>query len=507
MLISLSEVLAIPEVAEGNPVVANGDPDGCLVRWVHSSEVFEMGPLLRGGELLLTTGLGLRGLPAMAHERYVDALADAGLAALAFELGRTFSVLPDRLLAAARRRNLVVVTFTEVVPFEVIIEAFHNLVMDREVAGLRRGDRIWNELIDVVTQCRGLPAVVEKAGRLAGGTAYLVGSDGHLVAGPAGVNEAPAATSANSQPVHLHGTTWGTLVIPEARASALRDAVLVRAARAVSVELSRGGRPEDGLAMASGLLRDIVEGRVASSEDLRAQCEAAGFPALPGRPLVALVLVADRRASLRAISTAALRAGRESFGICLGGYVDGELVLITRMPRDGELKFRAGLEAYGANLATGLGDSATCPSVIAGRAVADVDQLADSIREAVEGAAIARRLSLRGTVVLAKDLGVYRLLAKLGHDPELAEFLREQLGPLLDYDASRGSDLVHTLDCYLQSGMAKSATAVSLGVRRQTLYDRLARIEEVLGPEALSDHGKRTALTLALHAWHLRTGA
>jgi hypothetical protein len=43
--------------------------------------------------LLLTTGLGLRGLTAMAHERDIDALADAGLAAFAFELGRTFSAL------------------------------------------------------------------------------------------------------------------------------------------------------------------------------------------------------------------------------------------------------------------------------------------------------------------------------------------------------------------------------------------------------------------------------
>ena len=66
MLVPLSDVLALPEVAAASPVVLVGDPDRTLIRWVHSSEVFEMGPLLRGGEFLLTTGLGLRGTSAIA---------------------------------------------------------------------------------------------------------------------------------------------------------------------------------------------------------------------------------------------------------------------------------------------------------------------------------------------------------------------------------------------------------------------------------------------------------
>lgn len=487
-------------------MVVNGDAKRCLVRWAHSSEVFEMGPLLRGGELLLTTGLGLRGLPAMAHERYIDALADAGLAALAFELGRTFSALPDRLLEAARRRNLTVVTFTEVVPFEVIIEGFHNLVMDREVASLRRGDRIWNELIDVLSHGRGLAGLVAKAGELAGGGAYLVARDGHVAAGPPGAGEAPEATNVNSRPVNLEGATWGYLVIPKGRGSAVRDAVLDRAARAVCLELSRSGLGSDGLATASNLLRDIVERRVASPEELRLRCEGVGFPVIPGRPLMAVCLVADRRVSIHALGAAAQHACREVFGACFRGHVDGELVLVTYLPREGEPKLREALEALQSNLTASFRATSTGVSVLAGASVTDLDKIAESAGEAIEAAAIARRLGLRGRSMLARDLGVYRLLRQLGHDPILADFLRGQLGPLLDYDAARGSELVHTLDCYLQAGMSKSATADSLGVRRQTLYGRLARIEEILGPEALTDYEKRTALGVALHVWHLRTG-
>jgi purine catabolism regulator len=77
---------------------------------------------------------------------------------------------------------------------------------------------------------------------------------------------------------------------------------------------------------------------------------------------------------------------------------------------------------------------------------------------------------------------------------------------LLDHDAHHGTDLVHTLDSYLRHGLAKSETAADLGIRRQTLYNRLDRIDAVLARRALADHDARSALALALQVWRLRTG-
>jgi purine catabolism regulator len=95
-------------------------------------------------------------------------------------------------------------------------------------------------------------------------------------------------------------------------------------------------------------------------------------------------------------------------------------------------------------------------------------------------------------VLLAADVGVHRLLSRLVEDAELETFLDEQLGTLLEHDAQRGSDLVRTLEAYFDHGLSKTHTAAALGVRRQTLYARLARIESLLGGLDLHRRERRT---------------
>ena len=507
MLVPLAEVLALPAVATGSPLVVCGQPDECLVRWVHSSEVFEMGPLLQGGELLLTTGLGLRGTSGADLEAYIDALADAGLAALALELGRTFADIPAPMLRAAQRRNLTLVAFQEVVPFEVVVEAFHELVMDREVAALRVADRIWRELLDTVLSGEGLRALVQRAADLARSEAHLLRRDGRVITASKGATTPPAISATNSRVVEIAGDPWGTLVI-EGRRTQIHTAVLDRAAKALSLELIRTGTAQEGVAVANTLLRDVINDRLPSTDELRSRCEILGFPAQPGQPIIGLAVVGDRRIPSRLLASTAHRACREAFGACIVGHVDDDVLIVTRAPRGGEQNLREQLTAMCAAVSDAV-EHATGYAIItvaAGSAVEDIDGLAKTITQAREVASIARRLGTRRQALLARDLGIYRLLSHFGNEPELTDFMREQIGPLLDHDAEFSSELVLTLDAFLQHGLAKTETATALGIRRQTLYNRLARINAVLGHEALSGHESRTALGLALHAWRLRTG-
>ena len=425
MLVPLSHVLALPEVAAASPAVLFGDPDGTLIRWVHSSEVFEMGPLLTGGELLLTTGLGLRGTSAAAQERYVEALADAGLAALALELGRTFSEVPEGLLRAADRRHLTLVSLREVVPFAVIVETFHRLVMDQEIAGLRRGERIWRELTNGVLDRGGLHALVRRIAELAGGAAFLVARDGRLVAASHPATEVPRATGDNSRPVEFGRASWGTLIL-DTRRGQLRGAVLDRAASVVALELMHAGSAQDTVALTSALLYDLVHDRLPSGEELRTRCEIAGFPTRRGRPLVALSVAADRRLQRALLRSSAQRACTEIFGACLVGEVDDEVLMVVRVPRGGEADLRQRLDTLSSKLSDSM-ERTTGHSIIAvtaGSPVDEIDEVARSIAQSREVATIARRLGTRRSAMLARDLGIYRLLVQLQSGPELSVFLR-----------------------------------------------------------------------------------
>src|ERR1700754_776754 len=69
------------------------------VRWVHISELEDPTPWLSGGELLLTTGVGL--LDADRQRAFVKLLAGHGLAGMGLGTGFAHEQVPDALREAA----------------------------------------------------------------------------------------------------------------------------------------------------------------------------------------------------------------------------------------------------------------------------------------------------------------------------------------------------------------------------------------------------------------------
>jgi purine catabolism regulator len=100
------------------------------VRWVHSTELPDPTPWLRGGELLLTTGLQLTG--ATVQRELIGRLADHQIAGLGFGTGFAHKRLPPALVTAARKRAFPVFEVPYELPFIAITErAFAQLVNER----------------------------------------------------------------------------------------------------------------------------------------------------------------------------------------------------------------------------------------------------------------------------------------------------------------------------------------------------------------------------------------
>src|SRR5215813_12416293 len=160
MFPSVREVLALDPVRYGLPrVVAGAEALDRPVRWVHVAEVPDIATLLRGGELVLTTGIGL---------------ADVGVAGLVVELGRRYAVtVPKVMSAAAARRGLPLVELRKATPFVRITEAVHALIVDAQLAELRATEEIHQRFTELSVEGAEPAEVVGQAAALAGAPVVL----------------------------------------------------------------------------------------------------------------------------------------------------------------------------------------------------------------------------------------------------------------------------------------------------------------------------------------------
>jgi purine catabolism regulator len=104
--ITVAEALALSALRRGLPEVIAGH--GSLqraLRWVHAGEVPNIAALLSGGELLLTTGMGLAVSDAQRC-RFIEGLAQRGVAALVIELGTALTEIPESMREAAQANDL-----------------------------------------------------------------------------------------------------------------------------------------------------------------------------------------------------------------------------------------------------------------------------------------------------------------------------------------------------------------------------------------------------------------
>jgi purine catabolism regulator len=118
-------------VAELGLQLATGEESASApVRWVHSTELLDPTPWLRGGELLLTTGLQL-GTPKTQRE-LVERLAEHEIAGLGFGTGFVHRKLPAAMLNAARKRGFPLFEVPYELPFIAVTErVFAQLLNER----------------------------------------------------------------------------------------------------------------------------------------------------------------------------------------------------------------------------------------------------------------------------------------------------------------------------------------------------------------------------------------
>jgi len=137
----------------------------------------------------------------------------------------------------------------------------------------------------------------------------------------------------------------------------------------------------------------------------------------------------------------------------------------------------------GAEAETDLSD-APGPGEAVGRSgpATGVNELAAAFVDAQTCLRALQALGHRNRVAAAADLGPFRFLLSSSGRADAQRFVDHNIGRLLEHDARRGTSLVDTARCYLANGQRHADTARELGIHPNTLYQRLSRLDAILGP-------------------------
>ncbi|MGW7005342.1 PucR family transcriptional regulator [Streptomyces sp. NPDC054933] len=520
MFPTVAQVLDLEVLRRGNPrVVAGASGLDAPVRWVHISELADIAGMLHGGELVLTTGVML---PADKESlaRYIGELADVGAAGLVVELGRRYAdELPRPLVRAAERRGLPLIALRTEVRFVAVTEAVHEHVVNAQLTELRASEAVHQIFNELSVEGAEPAEIVREVARLAGAPVVLENLTHQVLAfDPAGGDPQAlldgwerrsrgVATSARTgydertgwlaTAVGARGRDWGRLVIvgkPSAAPPPRLTVVLERGAATLALNrlLERDLESlerQTHRTLLSGILTHAL-----TVSDVALRARAVGVP-LEGRRLVGVMLrlrggpasaALEAEARLRDFTeTAALAARERGLAALIGGLDDGGVgMLVSLGPSDEE---HAALEGFAAALDRLVEPGSTAPAFLmaAGSSVGSLRDARRTLLEAaqVADAALHSRTGKAGTYYRLPDVRLRGLLHLLRDDARLQTYVERELGPLLAYDAENGTDLVGILGVYLASGRNKSAAADTAHMSRPSFYDRLHRVERILGTD------------------------
>ncbi len=484
---------------------------------VYITDLLDPRRYLEGGEVVLS-GLVWHGGPDDS-ERFVAALAESGVSALAAGTARLGHTPPD-LVEACRGYGIPVFEVPVQVSFSTLAERIQR---EHRYSGPRP------ELVGAVSAGAGLHRVLQlaaaefdaacwvlsAAGRTVGGTEELPAVErGELVRHFFGADRFPATFRFGTGPY----VVWPVEAEPELRAS--RWFIALRG------DQQDWNQRDQQQGRASELATELANAVAL----LRVRCDEA--ERVTGRSIESAL----RRWADGTASPSEVTARLETTGLATGGL----LRVIALTVRDSDLDpiplLREIAAATGMTSATMPFSEGACALLIGTEAelseldgwlnritaeaepgldgrrlaigVSDISAATD-LHRAWEEAGHARRLAATwpGPIGIAsgKDLASHQVLLASVPDALRRSYRDRLLSKLGEYDRAHRSDLVHTLRVFLEYSGSWSRCAERLHVHVNTLRYRIKRVEEITGRD-LTGFTARVDFQLALELDQDNTG-
>ena len=515
--------------------IAAGDPE-TTVNWAVTIRaqppVF---PDIYGGELALVSMDVLRSFDSrLTLENVLRQLAAVGVSAVL-----ATGAADDDTLHAAQFCRVALLTVPDDTSLTTVERAVNALILNQSARLTERAIEIQRQLTRLAAENRDLPSLLQVMSRSTGKPLVVHDRAGAMIAQvmPYTGRRRPVAreqsraqlgdfqswleVDAPSTPGSISASPLGftTVLQVEKRVAgylSLVDSapsldefdrlVLTYGADVCAIEMAKNRAIASAVEQTRGdWIQMWLGGAPADDDMLRARAQQAGFAddspyavavyrasSLNGQsqPLAALMSLARDDMSRRQIKGA------------IGSYVDTIVALYPLDDADGGYalsRLRAEVESVRAQLAARVPRGQVAAGI--SRAASGLSALRENYREAKDAIGIADELAERETTTCYGDLKLYQLLLALKERnlAQLQQFHGDALGPLLEHDRKKRSELLRTLSGFFAANGNLARAAQDLDVHRNTLVYRLERIAELTELD-LDDADNRLILHLALKA-------
>ncbi|MEU8748929.1 PucR family transcriptional regulator [Streptomyces chartreusis] len=512
--LSVRQVLTLERVLAGEPeVVAGAGQLDRPVRWVHVAEAPDVGVMLTGGEMVLTTGVLLAGDEDKQAE-YIRSLHRAEASAVVLGLGRAFPAPPEVMRRAAERCGLPMVVLHRPFPFAELTEEVQCRLVRRKFAAVSLSESVRTALTALITSGAPLQSLLDEVASHSA-CPVVVTNLAHRVLATAGERSAVddvlrdweriarqawghhpgrSGTGGGGEgdgwiraELGGRGERWGQIMLCGHRGDTATGRLLAdRAAEALVLHRMLGGNSAHTWEeqCAQSLLTDLVSG-VVPARQLLPRARAAGLP-VNRRTFVPLVV--------RDVEPDQLDRVLRMVGLSglVAELADGAVAVLLSLARDQDALVLT------ANFAARVHSEAAGTVVAAADPRTAWDDVPTGLREAqhVADAADSSAALDLPAVVRLRDVHLRGLIRLLRDDPHVQSFAERELDGLL---CSADDDMLPVLRTYLATGRNKSRTAQLHHVSRPALYRRLEAIQTRLGVD-LDDFEQAASVHIALLA-------
>ena len=465
-----------------------------VIEFVQPTELVDPRPWLSGGELVLTTGLGLR---AEDGEDYVRRLAEAGVAALGFGTGLSHEQIPPSVLEAADALGLALFEVPYTTPFAAVSRAVMTRLAEQEYDLVRRAADTQVRITRVALR-GGVAAIVKELAKATStSVVYVDERSEEVIAYPAAAADLasritelrPGARSSTLiepgrtvtvQPVTHAGLVSGYLAVQADRPLENVELVLIgHAVSLVTLELDKPRRlRNERNKLGSKAFELLMAGSLEADDALDYLADAVGRR----NRIRVLRLSTPYPDQVRDhLDTAFDTRKRPLYARCRGH----ELTVLLRgeSTRSDVTEMLAELpETYTRTLRGGLSPV---------HRLTDAHYAAEQAQHALISTDATRPIAefdaTHGTALLAS--------------PQVRSVLESvaasTVAVLAEHDRKRGSRLVPSLRAFLEANGHWESAAVALEVHRHTLRGRIAKAEQLLDID-LADARVRAELLFAL---------